>query len=95
MEIFGGIAKYDVPTMQQTAQPGLYEADFTLWIAHQVDVLRQAVLDGRLLDLDVENVIEELEGLARSERASLQSHFTMLAVHLLKLHYHPSQASRS
>jgi hypothetical protein len=44
-----------------------------------------AVAEGRLRELDAENVIEELEGLTRGDRRSLQSHVTTLAVHLLKL----------
>ncbi len=81
--------------MQKTVPSGLYEADFALWVSEQVDTLRQAMLDGRLRELDVEHIIEELEGLARRDRRSLQSHFTTLAVHLLKLHYQPEMASRS
>jgi hypothetical protein len=81
--------------MQRVAATGLYERDFALWIDEQVGILRRGVLDGRLRELDVENVIEELEGLAKRDRRSLESLFTTLAVHLLKLHWQPERASRS
>jgi uncharacterized protein YlaN (UPF0358 family) len=42
----------------------LYEEDFNLWLERQVELLRE----GRLDELDVENLIDEVGGLARMDR---------------------------
>jgi hypothetical protein len=81
--------------MQRTATAGLYEKDFALWIGQQVDALRQAAIEGRLGDVDIENIIEELEGLAKSDRRELFSRLVVLIVHLLKLQLQPKSASGS
>ena len=48
-------------------KPSLYETDYVAWLEEQAAHLRA----GRLAALDVENVAEELEGLARSDRHEL------------------------
>lgn len=65
------------------SHPALYEQDFLKWTQQQVDYLQQ----GRWAELDVENLVEELEALGRSEQRQLGSYLQVLMMHLLKCQY--------
>ena len=78
----------DVPTRPA---PDLYDTDFYAWTQAQAALLRQ----GRLANVDVPNVLEEIEALGRKEVAELRSRFTVLAQHLLKEMYQPERSGRS
>ncbi len=69
----------------------LYEADFYAWTQQQAELLRS----GRLAQLDVENLAEEIEALGRQERQELRNRLGILLGHLLKWHYQPEGRSRS
>jgi ribosomal protein L29 len=73
------------------APASLYERDFNLWIEEQARLLKESRFD--LLDL--ENVIEELESMGRSQKTSLKSHFGNLLMHLMKYRSQPEQRSSS
>ena len=60
-----------------------YDQDFYGWTQEQAALLRA----GRLNDLDIENLIEEVETMGRSEKRELESRLTVLFVHLLKWKY--------
>jgi Domain of unknown function DUF29 len=66
----------------------LYEDDFALWAERQAMFLRA----GRFDALDLENLIEEVEDLARRERDTVESYVETVLEHLLKLQ--PSRADR-
>jgi hypothetical protein len=68
-----------------------YEADFYSWAMSQAKLLRE----GRLDDLDIANLAEEIETSGRSERNALRSHYKTLALHLLRYAHQPSMKSRS
>ncbi len=68
-----------------------YEQDFYGWTQEQASLLRA----GRLSDLDIDNLIEEIETMGRSEKRELQSRLTVLLVHLLKWKYQPVRRGRS
>ncbi len=68
-----------------------YETDFYGWIQDQAAALR----DGHLNDLDIENLIEEIESMGRSEKRALESRLTVLLAHLLKWQYQPSRRGKS
>jgi uncharacterized protein DUF29 len=68
-----------------------YEHDFSAWLQQQADALRAKDWPA----LDVDNLIEELETLGRSERNALWSHLRILLVHLLKWRYQPERRTRS
>ena len=68
-----------------------YDIDFAEWVAGQVEILRK----GRLSELDVEAIIEELTALARSDRRALHSHLRVLLLHLLKWRYQTDPQNRS
>jgi|HubBroStandDraft_1064217.scaffolds.fasta_scaffold354328_2 hypothetical protein len=76
-----------MPTKNAT----LYDTDLYAWANEQAALLRA----GRLSELDIENIAEEIESMARSEKRELTSRLTVLLVHLLKWRYQPALQSRS
>ncbi|MEA5576583.1 DUF29 domain-containing protein [Anabaena sp. UHCC 0451] len=58
----------------------LYQRDFLLWTLDTVDKLKTHDFD----QLDLENLIEEIESLGRSEKKELKSRLLILLEHLLK-----------
>ncbi|MBE9143506.1 DUF29 domain-containing protein [Planktothrix mougeotii] len=69
----------------------LYDQDYYLWIEKTVEQLRQ----NQFQEIDIENLIEELETMGRSEKRAVQSNLTVLLMHLLKYKYQPNKRSRS
>ncbi len=63
----------------------LYDRDFLLWIEDTVTKLKARDFE----HLDLENLIEEVESLGRSERRELLSRLTTLVEHLIKRLYVP------
>jgi hypothetical protein len=63
----------------------LYEDDFLVWITTQAELLRTKHFD----QLDLENLIEELEGMARKEKHELKHRLEQLIMHLLKCKLQP------
>jgi hypothetical protein len=64
----------------QSAGPSIsIEKDFYAWLLDQSDAIRER----RLEWLDLENIAEELEGMARKERHALTSHLRVMMIHLL------------
>jgi hypothetical protein len=59
----------------------LYEQDFYLWIEQTIRQLRNREFES----LDLENLIEELADLGKSEKNTLKSNLKILLAHLLKL----------
>lgn len=68
-----------------------YEQDFYGWTQEQAALLKA----GRLNDLDIANLIEEVEAMGRSEKRELESRLTVLLVHLLKWKYQSNRRCRS
>lgn len=68
-----------------------YETDYHGWIQQQVELLKS----GRLADIDLENLIEEIESLGASKRDALVNQLARLYLHLLKWHYQAHRRSRS
>lgn len=69
----------------------LYDQDTVAWAAANADLLRQR----RFGELDVPHLIEELEDMGKSERRALESHLSVLLMHLLKWEHQPSMRSNS
>ena len=59
----------------------LYDRDYCLWLETTVKLLRE----GRFEELDINNLVEEIEGLAKADRRELRNRLTVLLEHLLKL----------
>ena len=66
-----------------TNSSSLYEEDFYLWIQTTTNQIKERNFD----NVDWENVLEELDSLARSDKRELESRLTVLLEHLLKLAY--------
>ncbi len=65
----------------------LYDTDFYGWTQDQSAKLRKLLTERSNLDLDVENILEEIDSLGRSNYHQLVSRFEEIVIHLLKLHY--------
>jgi hypothetical protein len=74
-----------------TLDNSLYERDFQAWLLEQASLLRA----GRLDDLDVQNIAEELEGMAANNRHKIENRLVRLIQHLLKIGYQPQRRTRS
>jgi hypothetical protein len=59
----------------------LYNSDLQLWIKQTIQQLQNR----EFTSLDIENLIEELISLGKSERNTLRSNLKILLAHLLKL----------
>ncbi len=68
-----------------------YQTDFYGWTQQQAAFLKA----GRLSELDIENLLEEVETMGRSEKRELKSRLMILLVHLLKWQYQPSHRGSS
>ena len=68
-------------------RPDRYEDDLAAWAENNAALLRQ----GRLAEIDIDNIAEELEDLGKSERRALASHLRDLILHLLKWEFQPSR----
>lgn len=68
-----------------------YEKDAAIWAEEQGALLRA----GRLSEVDLENVAEEIEAMGRSERRELASRMVVLLAHLLKWQFQPGRRSES
>ena len=62
-----------------------YEEDFVAWLEDQA----RRALRGKAGELDLENIAEELEGIARSDRREIRYRLIVLLVHLLKYSAQP------
>ncbi len=68
----------------------LYDADYQLWLAQTVAQLRSRDFD----HLDLDNLIEEIESLGKSDKRAIASYLMRLCEHLLKLQYWEAERDR-
>ncbi len=68
-----------------------YESNYDEWLAFQIKSLQQ----GSLEKLDIPHLIEELEGLNKSNERELESYLIVLLAHLLKWEYQPKKRKGS
>lgn len=69
----------------------LYEQDFHAWTLEQASKLKA----GRLAELDITHLTEELESMGATERREVINRLTVLVTHLLKWQFQPSHRGRS
>lgn len=69
----------------------LYESDFAEWLDETARLLRER----RLNELDLEHLIEEIQGMSATERHEINSRVRIVLLHLLKWRYQPERRSRS
>ena len=75
----------------ETRNAPAYEEDFVAWLEDQAQRARRGETDG----LDLENIAEELEGMARSDRREIRNRPTVLLIYLLKNMIQPRPRSAS
>jgi Domain of unknown function DUF29 len=68
-----------------------YDEDFAAWLEDQAGHARR----GEVKSLDLQNIAEELEGLARSDRREIKNRLAILLVHLLKHMVQSKRRSRN
>ncbi len=68
----------------------LYDRDFYAWTQQQAVLLRA----GRLTDVDLEHLIEEVEDLGGEQKRAVRSHLRHLIAHLVKLRCSPADDPR-
>jgi hypothetical protein len=69
----------------------LYDEDFYVWAERQAELLR----GGRLDELDLENLILEVQGLADVKRSAVLNNAAVVIEHLLKLQHSPATDPRN
>ncbi|PSF35782.1 DUF29 domain-containing protein [Aphanothece hegewaldii CCALA 016] len=65
----------------------MYDTDYYRWTQQQAEALRHK----QLQQIDWHNLIEEIEGLGKSEKRKLESYLARLLDHLLKLSFWESE----
>lgn len=68
-----------------------YEKDFYAWAIQNAQLLK----NGRLTEVDIMHVAEEIESMGKSEKRELINRLVVLIAHLLKWQYQPIRRSRS
>lgn len=78
-------------TSTQTTTQTLYDQDYYLWIRTTINQLRT----GQFSAVDLENLLEELETISRSQKRTITNLLIKLFVHLLKLKCWDSERERN
>jgi hypothetical protein len=78
-------------TSTQPTNQTLYDQDYYLWLRTTINQLRT----GQFSAVDLENLLEELETMGRSEKRAIESLLIKLLVHLLKLKCWDSERERN
>ena len=68
-----------------------YEQDFVGWLNTQAELLKT----GKVNELDIKNLVEEIEAMGRSEKRELENRMIILVMRLLKWTFQPNYQSRS
>jgi hypothetical protein len=76
-------------TLTKPPPNDLYETDFFAWTQQQAGLLRERRWD----DLDLQNLVDEVESVGRSEKSEIESRLEILLAHLLKWKYQPGARS--
>jgi DNA-binding transcriptional regulator YdaS (Cro superfamily) len=66
-----------------------YDHDYHAWLTRQATLLAER----RFADLDLDNLIDEIQALSRSEKREIENRLNVLLVHLLKWSHQPAQRS--
>jgi hypothetical protein len=77
--------------MIRPANAPAYEEDFVAWLDDQAQRARRGEIDS----LDLENIAEELEGMARGDRREIRNRLIVLLTHVLKYTFQPKRRSLS
>lgn len=77
--------------MQKRNQNNQYDKDYYGWVLSQSELLKKK----EYAKVDWKNVLEEIEGLGRSEKRALRSSLRVYLMHMLKAEYQPEMHTRS
>src|ERR1051326_3922677 len=69
----------------------LYDTDFAEWAKETAELVRA----GRLSEVDLEHVAEEIEDLGKRDRRAVESQMTRLLLHLIKQRIQPERDGAS
>lgn len=69
----------------------LYDRDYHLWLEKTAELLKTKNFEA----IDLDNLIEEIESLGRSEKNKIISSLRLIYHHLLKWKYQPEKRSKS
>ena len=78
-------------TLDAPLRPELYDRDYYSWALEQAALLRER----KFTELDLENLAEEVEDLAKRQAHELRSRYATLLMHLLKWEFQPQRRSHS
>lgn len=82
---------HTISTKPKQVERPLYQTDLYAWSLEQARLLRE----GRLDEVDAENVAEEIQDVGRNEYDKLESALRVLLTHMLKWDHQPERRSRS
>ncbi|MXP50283.1 DUF29 domain-containing protein [Pantoea sp. Eser] len=68
-----------------------YDSDVVAWASEQAALLRA----GKLSQIDIKNIAEEIEDVGKSEKRELASRMAVLLAHLLKWKFQPTHRGKS
>jgi hypothetical protein len=77
--------------MSHKPQQSEYDKDFYAWSLHNAALIR----DGKLSEVDLEHVAEEIEDMGKTNRRELISRLAVLLAHLLKWKFQPDRRGNS
>ena len=77
--------------MATTSTKTLYDTDFAEWTARMAELLRA----GRMGEVDLEHVAEEIEDLGKRDRWAVHSQMLRLLLHQMKRRIQPERESAS
>jgi hypothetical protein len=80
------MVKTELPALAE-----LYELDETAWLEVMVELIEQR----RLQELDLVNLEEFLDSMAKSDRRKVENRLELLLAHLLKWEHQPERRSKS
>ncbi|HYX16250.1 MAG TPA: DUF29 domain-containing protein [Nostoc sp.] len=76
---------------RKPATQTLYDQDYYLWLRTTINQLRA----GQFSAVDLDNLLEELETMGRSQKRAIESLLIKLLQHLLKLQYWDEERERN
>ena len=68
-----------------------YQEDYFGWLRENAQLIRE----GKLSEIDAENIAEELESMGKSEKRELSNRLTILLLHFLKWQFQTAKRSKS
>ncbi len=77
--------------MSHKSQQNEYDEDFYAWSLHNAALIRA----GKLSEVDLENVAEEIESMGKANKRELISRLAVLLAHLLKWKFQPGLRGNS